>query len=78
MTVELNSRYGINPAHSEVVEACKIVGPCKALDMGCSNGRNALYLSQLGFDVIAVDNNIGAIDMLQQIVAKEGIENIEM
>ena len=60
MTVDLNSRYGLNPAHSEVVEACETVAPGKVLDMGCSNGRNALYLSQLGFDVTAVDNNPNA------------------
>lgn len=77
MTTDLNSRYGLNPAHSEVVEACKIIEPCKALDMGCSNGRNAMYLSQLGFDVTAVDNNPGAINMLQQIVSKEGMANVE-
>lgn len=77
MTVDLNSRYGLNPAHSEVVEACTIIKPCSALDMGCSNGRNALYLSQLGFDVTAVDNNPGAIDLLQQIVSQEGISNIQ-
>lgn len=77
MTVDLNSRYGLNPAHSEVVEACKIIEPCSALDMGCSNGRNALYLSQLGFDVIAVDNIPNAIGMLQQIVSEEGIANVK-
>ena len=77
MTADLNSRYGLNPAHSEVVEACNIIEPCAALDMGCSNGRNALYLSQLGFDVTAVDNNPAAIDMLQQIVSEEGITNIK-
>ncbi|HTN34133.1 MAG TPA: tellurite resistance methyltransferase TehB [Marinobacter sp.] len=77
MTADLNSRYGLNPAHSEVVEACKIIEPCTALDMGCSNGRNALYLSQLGFDVVAVDNNPGAINMLQRIVSEEGIANIK-
>ena len=77
MTSDLNSRYGLNPAHSEVVEACKIIAPCSALDMGCSNGRNALYMSQLGFNVTAVDNNPGAIDMLQQIVSQEGIANIQ-
>lgn len=76
MTVDLNSRYGLNPAHSEVVEACTIIEPCDALDMGCSNGRNSLYLSQLGFNVTAVDNNPAAINMLQQIISKEGISNI--
>lgn len=74
---DLNSRYGINPPHSEVIDACRHVEPCGALDMGCSNGRNALYLSQLGFNVTAVDSNANAIEMLQSIIAQEGIENIE-
>ncbi len=73
----INSRYGLNPAHSEVVEACKTVEPCRVLDMGCGSGRNALYLSQLGFEVTAVDNNPNAIQSLQQIVAAEAINNIQ-
>jgi len=77
MTVDLNSRYGLNPAHSEVVDACNIIKPCDALDMGCSNGRNALYLGQLGFNVTAIDSNPGAIDMLNSIVNDEGISNIK-
>lgn len=76
MTSDINSRYGLNPAHSEVVEACSTIAPCAALDMGCSNGRNALYMSQLGFDVTAVDNNPSAIDMLQHIVREEGLTNL--
>ena len=28
MTVDINSRYGLNPAHSEVVEGCEIIEPC--------------------------------------------------
>ncbi|MFC5386160.1 tellurite resistance methyltransferase TehB [Aquamicrobium segne] len=74
---DLNSRYGLNPPHSEVVNACQHIQPCKALDMGCSNGRNALYLSQLGFHVTAVDKNANAIQMLQSIVEQEGIANID-
>lgn len=77
MTIDLNSQYGLNPAHSEVVEACKIIEPCNTLDMGCSNGRNALYLSQLGFDVTAIDTNPNALDMLQSIIIKEKISNIK-
>lgn len=77
MSSDLNSRYGLNPAHTEVVEACKVIAPCSALDMGCSNGRNALYMGQLGFDVTAVDNNPDAIDALQGIVSEEGISNIK-
>lgn len=77
MTVDLNSRYGLNPAHSEVVEACQIIEPCDALDMGCSNGRNALYLNQLGFNVTAIDANPNAINMLEDIIKKEELRNIK-
>lgn len=77
MTIDLNSRYGLNPAHSEVVEACKVIQPCDTLDMGCSNGRNALYLGQLGFNVTAIDVNPGAIDSLQSIIAQEQMDNIK-
>jgi len=77
MTVDLNSRYGLNPAHSEVVEACKIIEPCDTLDMGCSNGRNAVYLGQLGFNVTAIDTNPTAIDMLQSISLEEKMNNIK-
>ncbi|WP_322996271.1 tellurite resistance methyltransferase TehB [Castellaniella sp.] len=74
---DLNSRHGLNPAHSEVVDACRVIQPCDALDMGCSNGRNALYLSQLGFNVTAIDANPNAINMLQGIVDQEKISNIQ-
>ena len=77
MTVDINSRYGLNPAHSEVVEACQVIEPCATLDMGCSNGRNALYLAQLGFNVTAVDTNPSAIHMLQDIINEEGLTNIK-
>ncbi len=75
--IDINSRYGLNPAHSEVVDACKIIEPCKALDMGCSNGRNAIYLNQLGFNTTAIDNNPSAIDMLQSIINEEGMSNVK-
>lgn len=77
MTVDLNSRYGLNSAHSEVVEACQIIEPCNVLDMGCSNGRNALYLSQKGFEVTAVDANPSAIDMLVHIINEADLTNIK-
>jgi tellurite methyltransferase len=77
MIIDLNSRYGLNPAHSEVVDACKIIEPCDTLDMGCSNGRNAVYLGQLGFNVIAIDTNPSAIDMLKSIINEERVTNIK-
>ncbi len=73
---DLNQRYGLSAAHSEVVLASELIQPCVTLDMGCSNGRNALFLSQLGFQVTAVDNNPSAIGALQSIIEQEGISNL--
>lgn len=75
--IDLNSRYGLNPAHSEVAQACEIIEPGDALEMGCSGGRNALYLGQLGFNVTAVDRNPDAIGRLRSIIQRENITNIE-
>ncbi len=76
MIEDLNSRYGLTPVHSEVVQACEIVKPCHALDMGCSNGRNTLYLSQLGFNITALDINSAAIDRLKNISTELEVNNI--
>nr|WP_255772778.1 tellurite resistance methyltransferase TehB [Paracandidimonas lactea] len=76
VSADLNQQYGLNPAHSEVVSACQVVNPGDALDMGCSNGRNALYLAQRGFQVTAVDVNPHALGQLQSIVDQESINAI--
>ncbi|HLR13197.1 MAG TPA: tellurite resistance methyltransferase TehB [Burkholderiaceae bacterium] len=77
MIADINRRYGLNPPHSEVVAACEVIQPGKALDMGCGSGRNALYLGELGFDVTAVDNNPNALAALQSIVGQENMDTVE-
>ena len=67
-------KYNTNPVHSEVLEAMQTVKPCKALDLGCGQGRNALFLAQHGFDVTAVDQNELSLEMLQSIVEQEDLE----
>ena len=67
-------KYNTNPVHSEVLEAMDTVKPCKALDLGCGQGRNALFLAQQGFDVTAVDQNELSLEILQSIVEQEDIE----
>ena len=67
-------KYNTNPVHSEVLEAMQTVKPCKVLDLGCGQGRNALFLAQHGFDVTAVDQNELSLEILQSIVEQEDLE----
>lgn len=75
--VDYSSRYGLNPAHSEVVQACARIDAGSALDMGCGSGRNALYLAARGFEVTAVDSNPAAVARLQSIVQAEGLDRVD-
>ena len=67
-------KYNSNPVHSELLEAMQSLSPGKALDLGCGQGRNALFLAQHGFEVTAVDQNELALEILQSIVEQEDLE----
>lgn len=44
----------------------------RALDIGCGNARNAIYLGSCGFSVDAVDQSASAVAWAQEEVAKAG------
>ncbi|MFA5702608.1 MAG: tellurite resistance methyltransferase TehB [Advenella sp.] len=69
-----HEKYGMTKTHSAVVEAMQTVAPCKALDLGCGQGRNALYLSLKGFDVTASDYNPGGMGTVDSIAQAEGLK----
>ena len=72
-------KYQLSPTHSEILAATPYLQGSRALDVGCGQGRNALYLSQLGqqgFEVDAWDVNPNSLQKLQQIIDAEGIQNI--
>jgi tellurite methyltransferase len=50
----------------------------RALDVGCGQGRNALYLSQHGFEVDAWDVNENSLQTLRKIIQSEQIDNIHV
>ncbi|AIX72895.1 MULTISPECIES: tellurite resistance methyltransferase TehB [Mixta] len=69
-------KYQLTAPHSEVVAALPLLTPGKALDVGCGNGRNSLYLNMKGFEVDAWDKNPQSLDRLNHIIAAESISGI--
>jgi SAM-dependent methyltransferase len=42
-----------------------LLTPCRAIELGCGTGTNAIYLAEHGFDVTAIDLAPQAIEMAQ-------------
>ncbi|CDN00450.1 TPA: tellurite resistance methyltransferase TehB [Klebsiella quasipneumoniae] len=72
-----SEKYGLTRTHSEVLHAATMVPPGRALDLGCGNGRNSLYLAANGFTVTAWDKNAMSINNLETIRAAEGLDNLQ-
>ena len=51
--------WDIGAPDFNLIEAVKVtpVKSCKAIDIGCGTGDNAIWLSQQGFDVIGIDTS---------------------
>lgn len=49
------------------------VKPCRALEMGCGTGRNAIHLARLGFEVTAFDLAPRAIEMARENARQAGV-----
>lgn len=71
-----SEKYGLTRTHSEVLHAATIVPPERALDLGCGNGRNSLYLAANGFAVTAWDKNPMSVNNLESIRAAERLDNL--
>lgn len=71
-------KYQLSPTHSEILAATPYLQGGRALDVGCGQGRNALYLSQHSFEVDAWDVNEKSLQTLKQIIQSERIDNIQV
>lgn len=49
------------------------ISPCRAIDLGCGTGSNAIYLAQNGFDVTGVDYSKPAIEKAQARASFAGV-----
>ncbi len=72
-----SQKYSLTRTHSEVLHAATIVPPGRALDLGCGNGRNSLYLAANGFAVTAWDKNPMSVNNLASIRAAERLDNLQ-
>ena len=61
------------PAEWLVAHRDLLTGGGRALDVACGDGRNALYLAQLGYMVDAIDVSDVAIDALRATVEARGL-----
>lgn len=67
-------KYQLGKPHSEVLEAAPNLPLGKVLDLGCGQGRNALYLAQGGFEVTALDINSTSLEKLASMAEAEGLD----
>lgn len=57
-----------------LVEIAGDVAPGTALDLGCGQGRNAIWLASRGHTVTGLDFSAVAIDQAREIAAESGID----
>jgi SAM-dependent methyltransferase len=50
-----------------------LVGPCRAIDLGCGTGSNAIFLAQHGFEVTGVDFAASAIEKAKRRANAAGV-----
>ena len=65
--------WGAGPNHFLVAEVDGLP-PGRALDLGCGEGRNAIWLAQRGWQVSGVDFSEVGLEKARQLAAERGVE----
>ncbi len=63
-----------SPVNEGLVEVASAMAPGKALDLGCGEGQNAIWLAQRGWIVTAVDMSPSAISGAREQAAAAGVD----
>ncbi len=69
----LDTFGGGKPSPEVVSVAAELPVGSRALDLGCGEGRNALYLAGLGWQVTAVDGSASAIRIVRERARTAGL-----
>ncbi len=61
---------------SELVELVSSgrLAPCRALDLGCGSGANAVFLAEHGFEVTGADFAAAALDKADRLAKAVGVD----
>ena len=65
--------WGVEP-NRFLAEEATALGPGQALDLGCGEGRNALWLAERGWRVTGVDFSAVAIDRARSLGTERGVD----
>ena len=70
---ERGAVFGSEP-NRFLVEVVAGLVPGTALDLGCGQGRNALWLASRGFEVTGLDLSPVAIEQAREVAAEQGLD----
>lgn len=62
------------PVNESLIEIASEMAPGKALDLGCGEGQNSIWLAQRGWIVKAVDLSAGAVAEARDLAAAHGVD----
>lgn len=82
-------KYALTATHSEVMNAFTYLAKdfpaneqgkraAKVMDLGCGNGRNALFLGEMGFTVEGRDKNVESTAFVNRMALKESLDVIAL
>ena len=71
---QLNAASAFGEAAEELVQLASLLpAGASVLDLGCGEGRNALYLAGRGFRVTAIDVSVSGIEKLNHLARGRGL-----